>query len=210
MQTRYATSLSVRAPAPPQPVKVFDLFTRSVLMQFFPYGTGSLRGAQVAAGDVNGDGKTDIITVAGKFAAPIVKVFNGATGLQFPSRLGRFLAYDSTFLGGVTVAAGDINGDGKADIITGGSSGTSQRVKVFSGLDRSVLNSFSPDTGTFRGGVRVAVADVNGDGRDDIVTGAAPGQGPLVRIFDGITFREIDSFFTEELDFIHGVWVAGS
>ena len=69
---------------------------------------------------------------------------------------------------------------------------------------------------TFNGGVFVAAGDVNGAGRDDIIAGAGSttaingGQGPLVSIFDSLTFEEIDSFFTDDSDTLRGVFVAGS
>src|SRR5262249_59785610 len=94
-----------------------------------------------------------------------------------------FFAYDVNFTGGVFVAAGDVNGDGRADIITGAGASGGPHVKVFSGADLSLLHSFMAYDPAFRGGVRVAAGDVTGDGRADIITGAGAGGGPHVHAF---------------------------
>jgi hypothetical protein len=59
----------------------------------------------------------------------------------------------------------------------------------------------------FRGGVRVAVDDVNGDGKPDIVTGAGPGGGPHVKVFSGADGSVIRSFFAYGANFTGGVFV---
>src|SRR4029077_12317822 len=109
----------------------------------------------------------DIIVGAGPSGGAHVKVFDG-TNLNL---LQSFFAYDAAFRGGLFVTAGDVNGDGKADIITGADSGGGPHVKVFSGADGSVLQSFFAYDAVFTGGVRVAAGDVNNDGHADIVTG---------------------------------------
>src|SRR5204863_7714922 len=109
-------------------------------------------GVRVATGDVNGDGYDDLITAAGAGGGPHVKVFDGKTG----ALLREFMAYDAAFTGGVYVAAGDVNGDGKADIVTGVGVGGGPHVKAFSGADGSVLASFMAYDANFLGGVYVA------------------------------------------------------
>jgi hypothetical protein len=128
-------------------------------------------------GDVNGDGRDDIITGADAGGAPHVKVFDGASGAELRS----FFAYSPSFAGGVRVAAGDVNGDGRADIITGAGSGAGPHVKVFDGVTSAEIRSFLA-YGAFIGGVFVAAGDVNGDGMDDIITGADAGAGPHVKV----------------------------
>ncbi len=63
------------------------------------------------------------------------------------------------------MAAGDVNGDGRADIVTGAGPGGGPHVRVFSGVDLAVLASFFAYDPGFHGGVSVAAGDINGDGR---------------------------------------------
>ena len=151
------------------------------LGSFFAFDASFTGGVFVAAADVNGDGFADLIVGAGPGGGPHVKVFSGADG----SLLASFYAYAPTFHGGVTVAAGDVNADGLADVVTGAGPGGGPHVKVFSGADFSTLASFYAYAPTFRGGVNVAVGDLNGDGSADVVAGAGPGGGPHVKLFDG-------------------------
>src|SRR5437667_297974 len=137
-------------------------------------------GVSVAVGDVNGDGRADIMTGAGPGAGPHVKVFDGQRGQLLRS----FFAYDAAFQGGVTVAAGDVNSDGFADIVTGAATGAPQ-VKVFNGRNSQVLQSFFAFNASFVGGVNVAVGDYNGDHVPDLVAGSATGAQAQINVFDG-------------------------
>jgi hypothetical protein len=177
-------------------VKVFDGVTGQLLTEFMAYTPSFTGGVYVAASDVNGDGKADIITGAGQGGGPHVKVFDGATGRELAS----FFAFAPSFLGGVRVAAGDFNGDGMADVVTSAGPGGGPHVIVYdlnaalnnAAAGLGVLRSFMAYNTSFRGGVYVAAGDVNGDGRADLVTGAGEGGGPHVRVFDGGNFSEID------------------
>jgi hypothetical protein len=170
------------------------------------YDPHFLGGVRVAAGDVNADGKADIITAPGAGGGPDIRVFSGATG----AIIQEFMAYAPGFLSGVYVAAGDVNGDGYADIVTGAGERGGPHVKAFSGKDGSLLQSFMAFSPAFAGGVRVGViADVNGDGKADIVAAAGPSGGPQVTLFDGGNLRVLDSVYAYDPDFTGGIFVGG-
>jgi hypothetical protein len=158
----------------------------------------------VALGDVNGDGVLDTITGAGPGGGPHVEVFSG----KDRSLLASFFAFNPSFRGGVFVAAGDFNGDGFADIIAGAGPGGGPHVVVFNGLDLSYLASFFAYDSTFRGGVSVAAGDVNGDGFDDILTGAGPGGAPRVTVRSGPSLTYLANFYAYDPAFLGGVFVA--
>ncbi|HEV8306360.1 MAG TPA: VCBS repeat-containing protein, partial [Methylomirabilota bacterium] len=185
-------------------VRVFDGVTGTLLRSFLAYDASFTGGVRVAVGDVNGDGRADIITGPGPGGGPNVRVFDGRTGALLRS----FFAYDPTFTGGVFVAAGDVNGDGMADIITGAGEGGGPNVRVFSGATGLMLANFFAYDPSFTGGVRVAAGDMGGAGRADyIITGPGPGAAPVVKVFDptgGLT----RAFFAYAPAFTGGVFVA--
>jgi hypothetical protein len=164
-------------------VRVFDGANGGVIREFYAYGPTFGGGVYVAAGDVNGDGVSDIITGAGAGGGPHVRIFDGVTG----GVIREFYAYGGGFSGGVRVASGDIDGDGFADVITAAGPGGGPHVEVFSGLTGGLIRSFYAYAPNFAGGVYVAAGDVNGDGTPDIVTGPGEGGGPHLRVFDGTT-----------------------
>jgi hypothetical protein len=185
-------------------VKVFSGQTGGELRSFFAYSAAFDGGVRVAGGDVNNDDFDDIITVSSAGATPHVKVFDGITGAELRS----FLA-DGTGNSGAFVGSGDVDGDGYDDIITAADAGAAPLVKVYSGQTGLELRSFLAYSATFDGGVRVAAADINRDGFADIITGAGPGAGPHVKVFDGQTGGELLSFLAYGT-FAGGVYVAGS
>lgn len=162
-------------------VRVFSGAAHTQVHNFLAYAPDFNLGIFVAGGDINNDGVADIIVGPGEGngSTPNVRVFSGTDGSTL---LANFFAFSPSFNGGVRVASGDVNGDGRADIITGAGPGSSV-VAVYSGQNQTVLKSFIAFPG-FTGGVHVAAGDVNGDGVDDILVGA--GTGPsLIKVFSG-------------------------
>src|SRR5205823_4662263 len=156
---------------------------------FLAYDASFTGGVRVALGDVNADGKIDLITATGTGGGSDIKIFDGQSG----NLLREFAAYDATFGGGVNVAVGDVNGDGRADIITGADVGGGPHIKVFDGVTGNLLQSYFAFAADNNSGVRVAAADVNGDGKADVIVGAASGVAH-VKVFDGLSGAEVRSF----------------
>lgn len=104
-------------------------------------------------------------------------------------------AYDPQTATGVYAAACDVDGDGRDEVITAPGSGGGPHVRVFR-EDGSVVAEYMVYNPAFLGGVRVACADFDGDGRGDIVTAPGPGGGPHVKVFrlDGSMIGEFMAF----------------
>lgn len=167
-------------------VKAFSGFNNTLLFEFLAYGAGQTTGVRLAAGDVNNDGKADVITGPGAGSEPRVKVFSGAN----QSTLFNFLAYDASVTNGVYVGFGRFNGDSIGDILTAPGGGVPGHVKAFSGSNLSLIHSFYPYTTNYTGGVRVAAVDVNNDGRDDILAGQSTGPNAKVRFYSGLDLTQ--------------------
>ena len=189
-------------------VKIFSGVNGAHLASFNPYEATFNGGINLGVGDVNRDGRVDIITGKATGNTGLVRVFNG----QNLAKLREFVAFGPTFTGGITVAGGNFVGNNSADIVVGaGPSPAGSRVRVFDGANNARVRDFFAYTQSFLGGVNVAAIDINGDRIDEVVTGAGVGGGPHVKAFDvrTDTIVELESFFAFEETFRGGVVVAG-
>ncbi len=187
-------------------VRVFDGATGTERFGFFPYEASFRGGVIVAAADVTGDGRAEVVTGTGVGGGPRVQVIDAAT----KTAIADYFAYEDTFRGGVLVGAGDVNGDGRADVVTGTGVGGGPRVQVFDGLTQSLLSNFFAYENSFRGGVVVASGDLDGDGKAEVLTGTGPGGGPAVTAFTGTSSQSRVRFLAFDSGFRGGIAVAGA
>lgn len=149
-----------------------------------PFGDTYTGGARVARADVTGDGNPDVVVGSGGGIQARVRIWDGAT---------RQLIFDAApfedFSGGLVIAAGDLNKDGRADVVIGPDFGGGPRLQA---IDGKTLTKLRPDFfglpyPEFRGGLRLTVGDVNRDGYQDVVVAPGFGGGPRITLYDGKT-----------------------
>src|SRR5439155_202497 len=129
---------------------------------------GFVGGVRVATADFNSDGVLDMVAGTGPGGPTHIRVLDGATGRE----LFAVDPFEPAFTGGVYVAAADLGGDGKAEIVVTPDQGGGPVVVVFRADGSEVVRFFGIDDSNFRGGARAAVGDVNGDGTPDLVVSA--------------------------------------
>src|SRR6267142_561561 len=164
-------------------VAIVHLFYSNTVSVLLGNGDGSLQTgvdyptnpspASVAIGDLNGDGKADLavgnLTLGDPSVGTVTIMLGNGDGTFQPN------SYPATGNGNRSVAIGDLNGDGKPDIVT---------ANWLDGTTSVLLNNGSGsfqqkvDYNTGAGPYSVAVGDVSGDGTPDIVT-ANQGGGSL-------------------------------
>ena len=177
-------------------VRVFSGADGSIIYNFFGDSSGDEFGTSVSdAGDVNGDGVADLIVGApdddnNGYNAGSARVFSGVDGSVLYDFFG-----DSSFddFGTSVSGAGDVNGDGFADLIVGVPGGdisgfSSGNARVFSGVDGRVLYNLFRDSSSNSGGFGASVSgagDVNSDGFADLIVGGES-FSPAPQVFSGV------------------------
>jgi len=184
-------------------VRIFDGNGLTVLRSFYAYAVDFTGGVSVASIDFNNDGILDLVTGAGPSGAPHVKVYDGATN----AIISQWYAYATDFTGGVFVAVGDTGNDGTFEVVTGAGAGGSPVVAVWDPNTGALLAQFMAYAEDFTGGVRVGINDGNTDGIADILTGAGPGGGPQVNVFNFPALDLLFSFYSGDPANTGGVFV---
>lgn len=160
-------------------IRIFSSGGQTV-RSFLAFDKSFTGGVNVAVGDINGDGQPEIIAAPASRGNGQIRVFD-ATG-----HLLRQFSADSQWRGGLTLAVGNVDGLGQAEIVTGYGPGGPPQVRIFSAAGKEISAFLAYEPG-FRGGVRVAAADLNGRrdrSRAVIIVAPGPGREPLIKIFD--------------------------
>jgi hypothetical protein len=137
-------------------------FTSQVFMAYNPSFRG---GVNVATGNFDGNFNTpdSLITAPKAGGGPHVIIWNtmqNADGTIVVTGIKQqFFAFDPRFTGGVNITTGDLDGDGKAELIVAAGPGGGPHVKIYSPDANGMLqlvDQFYAYAPTFRGGVSVA------------------------------------------------------
>jgi len=184
-------------------VRIFDN-SGNIKGQFFAYDPKFRGGVNVAVGDVDGDGKNEIVTAAGPGGGPHIRIFDQQGKLK-----GQFFAYNENFTGGVSISVGDIDGDGKSEIAVVPFSKGGSHVKIFNGQGKLTSHFFAYEEDFF-GGARIRLGNVYGKdsrGKTDIVISPGPGRKPEIVVFNN-SGEKIKSFLAYAEKFKGGVNLA--
>jgi hypothetical protein len=172
-------------------VKVYGLvggkYFSQVATKFIAYSKSYTGGAALSVGDVNNDGKLEIVTTPTVNAAPKIKVFIPKNGTYVASSLG-IAAYDIKFLGGLNSFVGDIDHNGKNEIVTAPNAGLASTIKSIGMGSNGKLKILNPGflayPKSFKGGASITTLDTNKDGYDEIITVAGSNGDAIVRVFN--------------------------
>jgi hypothetical protein len=145
-----------------------------------PTTIGTIRGFWVIAADFNGDGKLDLaVTSAVTSNVSQVAIFLGNGNGTFRKPVNYTVPGNGYF-----VTAGDLNGDGKIDLLAGGSGSPNDLAILFGNGDGTFQNAVTYAAGVYT--TSAVIADLNGDGITDIAAlNVGSSSNPTINILYG-------------------------
>ena len=211
-------------------VQLVDTDTGAVRAQVMAFEASFKGGVRVAMGDVDGDGVAEVLAAPGPGRLAEVRAFkqqvSGATITLVELVAFRTLPFGPGYTGGVEIACGDVDGNGREDIVAAMSRGAGT-VNVFLSVAAAdpvqnvAFRTLTPFGPTFNGGATVAVAELgtfaNGrlvdavtpDNKVEIVVGSGPGMRAAVLVYDvSAAPRLVSRFNTGAATFRGGVAVS--
>lgn len=168
------------APGKEPEVKIFNS-NGKLLKKFLAYDKNFKGGVNLAVANLDSNDKLEIITIPASKANAQVKIFDNNGKLQR-----QFLAVDKKFFGSWSVAAGDLEGSGDNKIVVSYGEGGEPQVKIFDKYGK-LIGVFLAYEKSFRGGVKVAVTNINGRNnrsKAEIITVPGKSREATVKIFD--------------------------
>lgn len=163
-------------------INFFSASGKSKSNSFYPLNNSSKTGVRLASGDIDLDGKDEIITGAGQGEQSLVKIFESDGRL-----VSKFHAFKKNYLGGIDVAAGDINNDGQDEIAVSKLTENSQ-TKIFNYNGKTIYF----DKKVFKEliGATVALGDIDNDKQDELIIGTNNGIRSKVIFYEILSYSK--------------------
>lgn len=179
--------------------RFFDNIGNTKRTGFFAYNGEYQGGDRVIEIDIDNDGQRETVVADERQ----IRIYESDNSLH-----ASFYPYTINYDQGINFTVADLENDGTMEIITGTENGGGPHVRVFN-QDGVLINpGFFAYAPNFRGGVDVAVGDLDGDGLKEIICGAGYGGGPHIRIFSKHGNLINPGFFAYSENFRGGVNVA--
>ncbi len=183
-------------------IKVYELEQGIEFLKdsYLAYDENVVGGLNLAVGDIDGNGKDELVTVPLSGGGPHIRAFRQggqATTLNI-------FAFHQDYRGGVNIAVGDINNDGRDEIIVAPYEDAQARIKIYETEEKTILKEFLAYAESFEGGARVSVGDFNSDGNNDIITSPSQKGGPHVLVWNYQDLEYLGNFLTYDPDSRNG------
>ena len=186
-------------------------FTQVSSFNAFADIKGYIGGASIAAADfdgavgTNGVKYSELVVGTGAGVKARWRIFN----VQGAAPINVRTVFDPTgFKNGINVAAGDVDNDGIAEVVTATGSGGNSWIRVYRATGAAInsFRAFTLATDKPNVAVHIAMYDTNGDGRDEIfATQGQDGRSQYqIKRFTALTGALIDSYIASSSDFFGG------
>ena len=137
-------------------VEVFS-YAGKLLKSFNPFNASFRGGINISSVSISGrenKGRKDLAFVPASGMESTVRIYNSDLSLKR-----QFIAFDRNQKKGANLSSADFDNDGLSDIVVGSTSGVGSQIKLFNGSGEE-LNSFSPYTANFKGGVNLGIIKI--------------------------------------------------